>query len=491
MWKRRLIYAGLLIVLIVGLFLGWQFYTNLLSDKDLRDAIAEADRLDPGWRLEELEANREVIPAAENSAEQVLVIKALMPTRWPSPAMSEPPKPVEAAPPDEDPPLSMEVAVLELSSELQLNPDQTRVLRAEMDSVKEPLAKARALVNLRAGRYPVKWSLDYVSTLQPCQDSRTVMTLLLFDARLRAQDGDIEGALTSVLAILGAARSIGDEPYTISQLVRMAGSGVATNTLERILAQGQASPNSLANLQGAFEEEASQPLFLFGVRGERAGHHQMMEAIESGKLKVSSLTGIVTGSLKGKLETWWEDVSGEREFRRSHAPWIRVMTEIVEIAKLPAEQQRSKVKSYVRSIDQKAGQGELPVYVGLMVPMAQRFGESFWRNQALLRCAIVALATERYRLAHGHWPDSVSSLVPEFLANVPLDPYDAKPLRYRRLEDGVVIYSIGPDEEDNGGKVDREHPIKSGTDVGFQLWDVNKRRQPWRPPAKPKEQEDD
>jgi hypothetical protein len=213
-----------------------------------------------------------------------------------------------------------------------------------------------------------------------------------------------------------------------------------------------------------------------------------MEAIENGELKASSLFAISTGPPTGKLEAWSEDIGGQMLFRKCHVPHIRVMTQVVEIAKLPVEEQRARLKSYLRSIDEDSN---MPIQVRLMMPMMGRFGEGSWRNQAYLRCAIVAVAVERYRLAHGTWPDSLTSLVPEFLSKVPLDPYDAKPLRYRRLEDGVVIYSIGPDEEDNGGKLDREHPIKSGTDLGFQLWDVNKRRQPWRPPAKPKEQEDD
>src|SRR5262249_22208682 len=165
-----------------------------------------------------------------------------------------------------------------------LNTEQTRQLREDMEKVKEPLAKARALLNYRNGRYRVNWALDYDnSTLLPCHDSRTSFNLLWHDALLRTQDGDFDGALTSVLSILAAARSIGNEPCMISQLVRIAGERSATDTLERILAQGEASPNSLANVQRAFENEASQPLFLFGVRGERAGHHQMMAAIESGK----------------------------------------------------------------------------------------------------------------------------------------------------------------------------------------------------------------
>jgi hypothetical protein len=49
------------------------------------------------------------------------------------------------------------------------------------------------------------------------------------------------------------------------------------------------------------------------------------------------------------------------------------------------------------------------------------------------------------------------------------------------LDDGVVIYSVGADGKDNGGKLDK-NPTKDGTDRGFRLWDVPKRRQPPKPP---------
>src|SRR5216683_4489956 len=307
MWKRRFALAALLGILFAGLLIGWYFYSNSLSDRELQDAIAEADRLDPGWRLEELEAKRAVIPAAENSAEQILAIKNMLPTPWPSRAFSDLPKSMEAVRrPDENPPESMEVAVIELPAEVQLSPDQIRQLRLEMENVKEPLGKARALLNFRNGRFTINWLLDYTSTLLPCQDCRIVMNFLSLDARLRAQDDDIDGALISVLCILSTGRSIGDEPTLISQFVRMGGEWSYVNALERILAQGQASAISLAKVQREFEDEASQPLFLFGIRGERAGHHRMISAIETGDLKVSSY--LVTAGLgpKGKLESWWE-----------------------------------------------------------------------------------------------------------------------------------------------------------------------------------------
>ena len=76
---------------------------------------------------------------------------------------------------------------------------------------------------------------------------------------------------------------------------------------------------------------------------------------------------------------------------------------------------------------------------------------------------------------------------PNYLAAVPLDPYVGGPLRFRRLEDGVVIYALGPDGQDNGGRFRRRGELATnpGWDVGFRLWDVAQRRQPAPIVAKP------
>src|SRR5207248_5771811 len=91
------------------------------------------------------------------------------------------------------------------------------------------------------------------------------------------------------------------------------------------------------------------------------------------------------------------------------------------------------------------------------------------------------IAVERYRRVNNRWPDTLTDLVPTFLPNMPLDPFDGKPLRYRRLDDGVVIYSISSDGKDNGGKFDKD-PAKAGSDLGVRLWDVPQCRQPPKPP---------
>jgi len=50
-----------------------------------------------------------------------------------------------------------------------------------------------------------------------------------------------------------------------------------------------------------------------------------------------------------------------------------------------------------------------------------------------------------------------------FLPAVPFDPSDGAPLRYKQLPKGYVVYSIGPDGQDNGGM---EPPAKPRSSDG-------------------------
>src|SRR6185369_14676771 len=118
---------------------------------------------------------------------------------------------------------------------------------------------------------------------------------------------------------------------------------------------------------------------------------------------------------------------------------------------------------------------------GLLMPAVDKLGEATWRKHAVVRSLATLIAVERYRQANGRWPDRLDELKPRYLKEVPLDPYDGKPLRYRRLGDGVIVYSVGPDGADDGGVLDRQNPQRAGADLGWRLWDVKKRRQPPAP----------
>src|SRR5205085_10642424 len=108
--------------------------------------------------------------------------------------------------------------------------------------------------------------------------------------------------------------------------------------------------------------------------------------------------------------------------------------------------------------------------------MFVKYLDNVAEDEGYFRSAAAALAAEQFRQARGRWPTTLDELVPEYLAAVPRDPCDLRPLRLARRPDGIVIYGVGRNGTDDGGDVGGG-PSKA-RDVGLRLWDVAQRRQP-------------
>jgi hypothetical protein len=75
-----------------------------------------------------------------------------------------------------------------------------------------------------------------------------------------------------------------------------------------------------------------------------------------------------------------------------------------------------------------------------------------FRVTAYGRLMATDLAIREFQAANGRWPASLNELVPNYLAAVPKDPFSDEPLRYRADGKSFVVYSIGQDRRDDGGK---------------------------------------
>ncbi len=498
-WRPRLLVGGGLLALLVGVALGIWVYADYAAERRIREAVAEIDRREPdGWRFEELEARRIVLTDERNAAVCVMAVKRLLPSPWPPvpkplPEPVGPPTPVGGAP-DDPPPGGPEVVVAPSVPGNPPQPLNTRVdqvapehrfddalvgeMRDALTAAGPAVARARELAALKQGRFPVVWAPDLISTVLTCQDAREVVRLMSFDAALRGHDGDADGALESCRAALNAGRAIGDEPTFISQLVRVACQAVAVRAAERALAQGQASPEALEAALRALREEADEPLLLYAARGERAGLFRVLSAMAAGDVAFSRVAG--GGGAPAVSEFM------ARGWARQAIPdGLRLMTELVEVARLPAERQAEAAARWEQSVKAEvsgnfSGGG---VLIRLLVPAGTKVAEACRRNQSVLRVAVVGVAAERYRRDRGRWPDTLDKLAAAgYLDGVPLDPYDGRPLRFRWLGDGAVVYSVGPDGKDDNGTINRENILAPGSDLGFRLWNVPQRGQAPKPP---------
>lgn len=73
-------------------------------------------------------------------------------------------------------------------------------------------------------------------------------------------------------------------------------------------------------------------------------------------------------------------------------------------------------------------------------------------HDAKFRLLLMELALQWHRLEHGRNPATLDALVPKYLPAVPQDPFSGKVLVYRLTPQGCLLYSVGPDGKDDGGK---------------------------------------
>lgn len=91
-----------------------------------------------------------------------------------------------------------------------------------------------------------------------------------------------------------------------------------------------------------------------------------------------------------------------------------------------------------------------------------RVDEADLRSRTLARLTMVELGIQAHRLRHGDWPDRLEQAVAadDWLIEDPFSPSRGT-LVYRRKENRFLLYSLGRDGDDDGGK----RPAESS------LWD--------------------
>ena len=462
-WLLR-ISLGLLLALVlaVGGFFGWREWTRAEGEEQLRQAVAEADAQDPGWRWEELEARRAVIPYPENGGLVVRQAGRALDPKFRSEDASGVKGLLEATPPNQ----------------LPDTPTAEKVRRLR-DANREALPLALRVAEFPRGRYDLQLAPNPLDTrLSHMDDLRPVLALLALEADLQAQADRPGEALRCVRAMLATGRTIGDEPFAVSQLVRNWAQINAVRQLERIL--GLCEPRAgLAEMQQLLASEAAEDHLTDGLRGERAMLHRSFEEIEDGKVQLFRSLGNYQRAAPELTDTlprflYAPSVPGD------HAAALRFLNAAVEASKRPMPEQPAAF----RSIPVPLPDGN-HVIGRLLLPAVQKAQDADQRTKALLRCAEVAVAAERYRLATDRWPLTLEAIPKDFLAAVPTDPFDGKPLRFAETPEGVIIYSVGPDLQDNEGNLDPV-ALKPGTDLGFRLWDPDLRRRP-APEPEPEE----
>ncbi len=142
-----------------------------------------------------------------------------------------------------------------------------------------------------------------------------------------------------------------------------------------------------------------------------------------------------------------------------HAAYLRFMHGSTRLFKGPSS--RSDFEALERL--EWIGERRHPL-TGVLAPAMPRLVTLYGRMTAEIRITRAGLALLRHWQERGVWPETLDTIGLEGLK----DPFIGGPLRYRSQGDGFVLYSVGEDEEDNGGAAKKPEQ-KKGFDIAWHL----------------------
>ncbi|MHC4203684.1 MAG: hypothetical protein ACYSTT_03480 [Planctomycetota bacterium] len=282
---------------------------------------------------------------------------------------------------------------------------------------------------------------DMAGALSDLKHLRYGAFLLAAAARLSAHQGDTEAALVYVDDGLHLARSVRREPALISYLVHIACTAMSLRSLEQTLSAMPLTDEQLVRVDQMLTEADAACDFTQALITERCS---TIEFIRNPSQMGGAGARMRSIPILGRVGL---------------ADMLDYMANCIEASKLPQDQ---RVARFRQIGDELEGLGLLHVVAKTLAPALSRVAQLDLRFQADIDMARTAVAIERYRLTKGVLPEDLATLVPDYLDQVPIDPFDGQPIRYRRTEPGYRLYSVFEDSQDHDGKgkeeVDRNDP---------------------------------
>jgi hypothetical protein len=96
------------------------------------------------------------------------------------------------------------------------------------------------------------------------------------------------------------------------------------------------------------------------------------------------------------------------------------------------------------------------VLIALMLPAYFGATRAEDRNLTCQGMTQVVFALAAYRADQGAYPGDLAALVPKYLPAIPEDLFSGGPIRYKREGAGYVVYSVGRNGKDDGGRTSGE-----------------------------------
>lgn len=373
-------------------------------------------------------------------------------------------------------------------------------LAAWLKHNEQPLAVVRKAVQRRQWFNPIIHLGDstesrmLISTLLPiAQSSRDFGRLLAANATLAVQEGRNQDAMDDLLACHRLARQIGKGLFLIDLLVGDAIEAMACEADVAVLRSGKLTAKELQRFQDTLAKLPPMP----GC-AEKVQLTERLVILDAVVNLQRDAPGAIRAAFGVESDTWYGPlalrafalfVDWNRVLQRVNAEFDRIQTAVntepysKRKAALNAYREHlGKTRDYLGKILQSLAKERIPrelmiirwygvdreaatrpaesVVVNFLMPAFTQLRIAEDRVQTKLRLVRIAVALERHRKAHGRFPARLADLRPRFLKELPADLFTEKPFHYKPAKVGYLLYSVGQNMKDDGGK-----PLDSSSDA--------------------------
>ena len=328
-----------------------------------------------------------------------------------------------------------------------------------------------------------------ISVLLPgVQEARALARALCARALLRSAAGETEAAQQDLLACHRLGRLTGQGPTLIEGLVAIAIDAMAASADLAFVERARPEATAIQRFSAELDRLPPLPrmadkidlgeryMFLDSVLMIARGDKQTMELIQAegaaarllARLSVNAIDWDIVLKLANQVYDRLVAALRQEDRRERDAATHVALDEMEALVKEARDPQAlQKLAANAKNPREALSQLVARATLGLLLPAVTQAVTAEDVARQRMRNLQVALALAAFRHEQGRFPQELRELSPRYLEDIPPDWFSGRPLLYKPSAAGYVLYSVGPNAVDDGGRDRTADP--EGDDVVIRV----------------------